>query len=131
VSHAAYFTPSGGRLLLAHIEDERSLERYLEVISKIPEIDTESARGLLSARLLKEPADYIASCKEVLRQAGLPIELEKVVTFGHHVSDVERLVAEHEVDLLVLNTKDDDQQAMHGLAHPLAVQLRTTPLLML
>ena len=30
-----------------------------------------------------------------------------------------------------MNTKDDDQLAMHGLAYPLAVELRDIPLLML
>ena len=35
------------------------------------------------------------------------------------------------VDLLVMNTKDEDQLAMHGLAYPLAVELRQIPLLML
>ena len=28
-------------------------------------------------------------------------------------------------------TKDEDQMAMHGVAYPLAVELRETPLLML
>jgi hypothetical protein len=40
-------------------------------------------------------------------------------------------VDEHHVDLLVLNTKDEDQLAIHGLAYPLAVELRNTPLLLL
>jgi hypothetical protein len=30
-----------------------------------------------------------------------------------------------------MNTKDEDQLAMHGLAYPLAIELRTIPLLML
>jgi hypothetical protein len=30
-----------------------------------------------------------------------------------------------------MNTKDEDQLAMHGLAYPLAVELRDIPLLML
>ena len=38
---------------------------------------------------------------------------------------------EHGVDLVVLNTKDEDQLAMHGLAYPLAIELRQIPLLML
>ena len=53
------------------------------------------------------------------------------MTLGHHVADVTRLIEEHQVDLLVLNTKDEDQAAMHGLAYSLAVELRKIPLLML
>ncbi len=50
---------------------------------------------------------------------------------GHHVTQYLELVESHEIDLLVLNTKDEDHSAMHGLAYPLAVELRDTPLLML
>ncbi len=130
VNHAARFTAPGGKLCLAHVEDEGILERYLDVIAKIPEIETDVARREIRRRLLKEPSDYIASCKEVLR-SHLDLRLEKVVTTGHHVSDVERLVEECRSGLLVLNTKEEDQLAMHGLAYPLAVELRSLPMLLL
>ena len=55
----------------------------------------------------------------------------EIVKLGHHLSDYARLVEEHEIDLLVLNTKDEDQMAMHGIAYPLAVELRDVPMLML
>ena len=42
-----------------------------------------------------------------------------------------RALKAHAIDLLVLNTKDEDHSAMHGLAYPLAVELRNIPLLML
>ena len=51
--------------------------------------------------------------------------------FGHHLFEYRRLIEQHEVDLLVLNTKDEDQLAMHGIAYALAVELRQIPLLML
>ena len=41
------------------------------------------------------------------------------------------MIDEHQVDLLVVNTKDEDQLAMHGLAYALSVELRSTPILML
>ena len=40
-------------------------------------------------------------------------------------------IDEHKIDLLVMNTKDEYQTAMHGLAYPLAVELRSIPLLLL
>ena len=46
-------------------------------------------------------------------------------------SEYKRLIDEHAVDLLVLNTKDEDQLAMHGIAYALAVEMRQIPLLML
>jgi hypothetical protein len=53
------------------------------------------------------------------------------VTHGHHLSEYRRLVQEHDVDLLVMNTKDEGQLAMHGLAYPLAIEIRSIPLLLL
>ena len=50
---------------------------------------------------------------------------------GCQLSDYRELVDENEIDLLVMYTKDEDQMAMHGVAYPLAVELRETPLLML
>jgi len=50
---------------------------------------------------------------------------------GHRLQDYKRLVTEHDVDLLVMNTKDHEQLAMHGVAYPLTVELRDTPLLLL
>ena len=50
---------------------------------------------------------------------------------GHHLSEVRRLLDDHQVNLLVLQTKDEDQLAMHGLAYPLVIEMRHIPVLML
>ena len=50
---------------------------------------------------------------------------------GRHLAEYRRLVEAHEVDLLVMHTKDEDQMAMHGMAYPLAIELRQIPLLLL
>ena len=131
VNYAAHVTQREGRLLLGHVEDDAVFDRYMEAISKIPTIDTEGARGEIRARLLKDPQDYIDSCREGLARSMPGLSVEAVVTAGHHIQVYRRLVEEHEVDLLVMNTKDEDQLAMHGLAYSLAIELRTLPLLML
>ena len=41
------------------------------------------------------------------------------------------MIEDDHVDLLVMHAKEDDQMAMHGMAHPLAVELRSIPLLLL
>ena len=131
VNFAVAFTEPQGRLWLTHIEDAAVHERYIEVISKIDTIDTDDAREAIHDQLLKEPHDFIRSCREVLAQQGLSIQVEEIVTMGYHLKEYEKLVEEHKVDLLVLNTKDEEQLAMHGMAYPLAVELRMIPLLML
>ena len=131
VSTAAWVTAEGGRLLLTHVEDEAALNRYLATIAKIPAIDTDTAEQALRRQLLKEPHDYILSCRDVLKQRGLPLEIEEIVTFGHRLNDYQRLISEHGVELLVMNTKDQEQSAMHGQAYPLSIELRELPLLLL
>ncbi len=125
------FTQPGGTLYLAHVEDDTVFERYIETISKIPEIDTSLARETLLQQLLKEPQDYIESCRTVLRETGTELTVKDVVTLGHRVSTYRNFVQKYKLDLLVLHTKDEDQLAMHGLAYPLAVELREIPLLLL
>ena len=131
VNRAARFTAPGGRLILAHIEDESTFERYLGVISRIPELDTHVARERIRDQLLKEPADYIESCRRGLAEAGVDLQVEPVVAIGRRLSEYRRIVEQRQVDLLVLHTKDDEQLAMHGLAYPLCVELREIPLLLL
>ncbi|MDC0936150.1 hypothetical protein OAS39_07670 [Pirellulales bacterium] len=130
-SRAAHITQSGGRLWLTHVEDEATLERYLATISKIPEIDTDIARKTLQAQLLKEPRDYIESCRVGLREAGVDVQVENVVVLGHHLRDYKKLIEAHGIDMLVLNTKDEGQLAMHGVAYSLTVELRNIPMLLL
>ncbi len=131
VSYAAMMTEPGGRLLLTHVEDETVFQRYMDVIGKLPTIDTESAREAIREQLLKEPRDFIESCRRGLAAEHKDISIESLVTLGRHLPDYRRLIEEHEVDLLVLNTKDADQLAMHGVAYPLTVELRDTPMLLL
>lgn len=131
VNTALRLLPDGGDLHLTHVEDEAALDRFLELVARIPEIDTDTARELVKRQAMKEPADYVESIKAALQQARPGLRIHPHVTLGHQLSDHVRLVREHTVDLLVMNTKDDDQAAMHGLAHPLAVELRDLPLLML
>ena len=131
VNYALRFAAEAGTVWLTHVEDDATFARYIEVISKIPTIETDEARDALREQLLKEPRDFIDGCVEVLRAAGAHVRIERLVVFGHHLSEYKRLIDEHAVDLLVLNTKDEDQLAMRGIAYALAVELRHIPLLML
>ena len=131
VSHAAHFTQDGGTLYLAHVEDDTVFERYIVAIGKIPDLDTGIAREEIRARLVEDPTEYIESCRTGLARGNQTLKVESRVKLGHQLADYRGLVEENEIDLLVMYTKDDEQLAMHGIAYPLAVELRTTPLLML
>ncbi|MEM1033791.1 MAG: hypothetical protein AAGN82_25885 [Myxococcota bacterium] len=131
IDHGVRFTEHGGTLVLVHLEDDAIFERYMSVIGKIPALDTEVARDRIAAQLQKEPADYIASVVETLSAALGHLTVVSRVRMGHRVRDCATLIEDHAAALVVMNTKDEDQLAMHGLAYPLAVELRDTPLLLL
>jgi hypothetical protein len=131
VNNAAGFTNDDGTLWLAHVEDERSFGRFIDAISKIDAIDTDTARERILAQMLKEPGDYIRSCREVIVTHRPTVRVQKIVTAGSRLTEFRRLIDKYSIDLLVMYTKDEDQSAMHGLAYPLAVELRETPLLLL
>jgi len=131
IKYASAFTPKGGKLLLSHIEDKVTLDRYLDAIEKIPDIDSEVARETLLARLLNDAKDFSESAREGLKQAGLDISVECMAQLGSRLEDYRKLIEEGQVDLLVMHAKEDDQLAMHGMAHPLAVELRSVPILLL
>ncbi|MBT3636980.1 MAG: hypothetical protein HN531_08575 [Opitutae bacterium] len=131
VGYSAAFTPSGGKLILSHVEDEATHDRYLAAIEKIPEIDSEVARETILSRLLKDAKDFSESAQTVLGEADLGIEVECHAKVGRRLEDYRKLIEEDHVDLLVMHAKEDDQMAMHGMAHPLAVELRSVPLLLL
>ena len=131
VNYALAFTHAGGQCWLTHVESDHDFERYMEVISKIPSIDTEDARETIKAQLLKEPHDFIHRCREAVEAGKLPITIEELVTTGHRLSEYRQLIEEQEIDLLVMYARDEDQFAMQGRTYPLAVELRQIPLLML
>ena len=131
VNFALAFTAPGGRCWLTHVESGAEFDRHLETIAKIPAIETEGAREAIEAQLLKEPHDFTRSCAETIKAEDVAVEIEELVTMGRRLEEYRRLIDQHQIDLLVFNTKDEDQLAMHGLAYPLAVELRSIPLLML
>ena len=69
--------------------------------------------------------------QEVLAAAGVPVEVTAEIRLGHMISDYEALIREHEIDLLVLNRKREDQRAMPGRAYALVVEFQHVPLLLL
>ena len=129
VNYAAAFTNLGGTLHLTHVECATTLDRYLDAIGKIPEIDTDIAREKLTAQLLREPAAYIESCTEVLKENGTDLTVAPHVEHGHRLEEFRRAAEENTVDLVVLEGHDEDQLAMNATAYSLAVELRNTPVL--
>ena len=130
VSMAVRFVSEGGELILSHIEDQKAFERYMKAIDKIPDLDSELARKMIGDQLLGEPRDYIESCRTVLEAQGVQNQIKPQVTFGHRIEDYRHLIEDRHIDLLVMNSRDDDQLAMHGVAYPLVVELRKTPILL-
>jgi hypothetical protein len=131
IDQALPFTRGTGRLELVHIEEEQIFERYMSSIEKIPSISSQEARVEILETLLKEPADYIASCVKDLEGRFPELSVESTVRLGGMLGEIKKLIDRSSVGLVVANTKDDQQLAMHGEAYALAVELRKIPLLLL
>ena len=131
VNWAAHLCTDDGTLYLTHIEDETTLNKYLDACSKIPGIDIDLAREKLPKKLLAMPSDYIESTGSILAEQGIHEKVVSIVKLGDPVKDYEKLVEELHVDLLIMNTKDKSQSAMHALAYALSVEIRNRPLLLL
>ena len=89
------------------------------------------AKKKLSERLLDDARDYMADVAEAVKVLRPKVTVHSEVRLGHLVKDFRSLLEEHEVDILVLDTKDEDQLAMHGVAYSLGVEVVDRPLLML
>jgi len=131
INYAAAFTKDDGNLYLTHVEDLQVFERYMDAISKIDIIDTDTARKRLAEQLLKEPEDYFNSCMDVLQQHYPQMLVRSLVIFSHLVAEYRHQIESRKLDLLVLSSKDERQHAMQSVAYPLAVELRQIPLLLL
>jgi nucleotide-binding universal stress UspA family protein len=121
----------GGRITLVHIEDDAVFDRYLAAISKIPGLDTELAKTAIEERLLHEASDYADDVKTAFEADHPNVQVAKNIRLGHTVKEVLAVAAHEACDLVVLNTKDEDQLAMAGKAYSVAVELIDKPLLLL
>ena len=59
----------------------------------------------------------------------MDLRVVKHVTHGHRLEKYRNAIKDHQVDLVVLQGHDEDQLAMNATAYSVAVELRTTPLL--
>ena len=121
----------GGSIWLCHIEDGAVFERYMTAIGRIPQIDSDDARVLIEQQLLGDAQEFIDRCAEAIRSEGPNISVNAHVGRGHHLHELRSLISDNQIDLLVLNTKDDDQLAMHGRAYSLSVELTDVSMLLL
>ncbi len=131
INYGVRMCREGGTIWLCHVEDNVVFERYMNAIGRIPEIDSDDARILIENQLLKDAQEFIDGCSKVIHDEGPNITVNSFVGRGHHLRDHRRLIDDNDVDLLVLNTKDDDQLAMHGRAYSLSVELTDTSMLLL
>ena len=131
INYGSRMCPDGGTLWLCHVEDDAIFERYMRIIERIPQIASEEARGLIETTLLKEAQDYIDICTAELQEARPSVSFEGRVTRGHFLKQYTELIQSGEINLLVTNTRDEDQLAMHGMAYSLSVELIDTAMLLL
>ena len=95
----------------------------------LPEIDTESARSFLREQMYKDAQNFFSVIDQNIRDQNLAIDVQASFRMGHKLRTYVSIAAENNVELVVIQGKDEDQIAMHGLSYPLAVELNHLPLL--
>jgi hypothetical protein len=131
INYGVRVVRNGGTIWFCHVEDDKTYERYMHAIERIPEINTAAARDLVKDQLLREASLFIQDCVRELKEKGPRISFQSVVRMGHHLKQYRSLVEENQIELVVINTKDDDQLAMRGMAYSLSVEMTEVPLLLL
>ncbi|MEO1448208.1 MAG: hypothetical protein AAFV07_01705 [Bacteroidota bacterium] len=131
VNFALSLLPEKRPLFLVHIEDQDTFDYYMKAIGKIPDIDTEAAHETIQHQLLAGPQQYADSVAETLAEIRPGVDIQTHIMFGHLIDAYRSLMKTHETDLLVVDTKDDTQLAMHSVGYSLAVEFRQTPVLLL
>lgn len=130
-SFALRATAEPGTLHLAHVEDERTFRRYLDAIAKIPDLDTGLAERELRDRLLRDARLFAEDVADTARRERPGVEVRPDVRFGHALEELRSLIETCELDLLVLDSKEDARFAMSDLAYAVAVEVRSIPILLL
>ncbi len=131
VSWGLRLVQRGGVLNLCHVEDDAVYRRYINAISKIPGLDTELATEGIERRLLAEAEAYVVDVRALVEKTFPGIACVPVIRRGHRIQEHLEIINGAEVDVVIANSKDDGQQAMHGTAYSLAIELMRTPLLLL
>ncbi|MCA9033563.1 MAG: hypothetical protein KDA91_00470 [Planctomycetaceae bacterium] len=131
INYGVKLCRTGGSLWLCHVEDDRIFQRYAAAIRRIPELDSDDTIRLLESQLLHDARQFLSSCEKVISTSHADITVHSHAARGHHLQDYRRLIHSENIDLLVMNTKDDDQLAMNGRAYSMSVELTDVPMLLL
>ena len=126
----AFVTSKDQSLTMVQMDDQATYDRIFEIISKIPQIDTDDAQYYIQERRSLEMKDWVMRCIDALEKKGNAPHLSYMDIHDPSMKKCASLIEEHQADLLIINTKDDEQLAIHGLAYPIMVQFRNIPLLL-
>ena len=66
-----------------------------------------------------------------LEETGIQETVVPIVGMGHALNDYKQIIDDNNVQMIVLDTQDEDQLAMRGMAYALAVEIQDRPLLLL
>ena len=131
VNWAVHFVNNSGSLFFTNVESQFEFERYMAVISRIPSIETELAEQEIRGELLKEAEDYIQRCRQVLAEVKPNLRTETSTTIGYPLATYRDMLHQHHHEMLVIESKDEKQVAMRGLAYTMAVEFSDIAMLLI
>ncbi len=131
INWGVFFAKPNGQIYLNHIEDRHTFKRYIEVIEKIPEIDSDIATKTIYDELLKLPTEFIETVRNELASKFPEIEILGLVKISHALSEIKHAMEGKEIDLLIVNSKDPSHLAMDAMSYECAIEFKNKHILML
>lgn len=127
---ACCFRGHRSRCTLVELENMVHFNRVLDVIAKIPQLDTDVAREKIMKQMHTDSADWVIRSQKILKNWKRPPSLARKQVVQNALAACSDIVQQVGAELIVLNTKAEDQLALHGLVYPFMVHFRHTPLLL-
>ena len=131
VNWAVHFVNNSGVLFFTNVESQSEFERYMAVISRIPGIETEFAEREIRRELIKETVDYIKRCQQVLAKIKPNLQTKSIVTIGQTLPAYRDMLSRHHHKMLVMESEDEKQVAMRGLAYAMAIEFSDIAMLLI
>jgi hypothetical protein len=129
INWALRFVVPDTKLFLSHIEDDRDFAHYINVISRIPELDTDLAEKAIRGTLLKIPEDFIDRVRSGVEKLSSDISVKGIIRLGHSIADHLDIIQKHKIDLLVVPGASQERRMLSETTYGLAMECREIPIL--
>lgn len=131
VNFALNFVSIGTKLVLTDMINGKTFNYYIELVSKIASIETEPAREELQKLIVKMASEFEDDCITKLEEIMPDLAVAKHIDFAYKVQDYLNILNEHKADILIINSRTDEEKNLNTIAHSLAISVTDIPVMLI